>query len=194
VIPATAILRPAPGDTAVVRPRRGSVCGNTAIRGETLAPIAGRIRGCGIARPVRVTEVGGVRLSEAALMDCDTAAALHRWVERGVKPAVGRHGGGVAGLQVAAHYVCRTRNHRPGARLSEHAKGKAIDIAAILLKDGSMLSVARDWRGRNGRILKAAHKSACGTFGTTLGPGSDGMHEDHLHLDTARHRNGPYCR
>jgi hypothetical protein len=38
------------------------------------------------------------------------------------------------------------------------------------------------------------HRAACGRFGTTLGPGSDGMHEDHLHFDTARHANGPYCR
>jgi hypothetical protein len=38
------------------------------------------------------------------------------------------------------------------------------------------------------------HRAACGTFGTTLGPGSDGMHEDHFHYDTARHRNGAYCR
>jgi len=58
-----------------------------------------------------------------------------------------------------------------------------------------VIDVRRDWRRRaEGRILKAAHKAACGIFGTTLGPGSDGMHEDHLHYDIARHHNGPYCR
>ena len=189
-----AIIRPAPGADPV-RPTRGALCGDARIRGEAVNPIVGRIRGCGIAEPVRVTEVAGVRLSQAALMDCPTARALTDWVERGVKPAVGGKGGGVARLEVAAHYVCRTRNHRKGAPLSEHAKGRAIDISGITLANGQTLSVLRDWRKRaEGRVLKAAHRAACGIFGTTLGPGSDGMHEDHFHFDILRHRGGPYCR
>jgi hypothetical protein len=189
-----AVIRPAPGADPV-RPVRGALCGNPRIRGEAVKPIVGRIRGCGIAKPVRVTEVAGVRLSQGALMDCETANALTTWVERAVKPAVGRTGGGVARLEVAAHYSCRSRNNRKGAPLSEHAKGNAIDISAITLANGRSLSVRRDWRKREeGRILKAVHRAACGIFGTTLGPGSDGMHEDHLHFDTLRHRGGPYCR
>ncbi|MFN3937404.1 MAG: extensin family protein, partial [Gemmobacter sp.] len=188
-----AIIRPAPGGDPM-RGTRGALCGNPALLGETLPRIVGQIRGCGIERPVRVNVVDGVRLSTPATMDCDTANALAAWVRDGVKPAVGRAGGGVAQLHVAAHYTCRTRNHRPGARLSEHGRGRAIDISAITLADGRVLSVLRDWRGRDGHILKAMHKSACGPFTTTLGPGSDGMHEDHLHLDTAQHRRGRYCR
>lgn len=185
-----AIIRPAPGTGPLVS-RRGSVCGVPGIQGETIAPIVGRVRGCGVANPVRITSVDGVRLSQPAIMDCDTAKALNAWVQRGLQPAFG---GQVTGLQVAGHYVCRTRNHKRGARLSEHSRGKAIDISGLTLANGTTLSIARDWRGRNGKALKAAHKAACGPFGTTLGPGSDGMHEDHLHFDTARHRNGPYCR
>ena len=41
--------------------------------------------------------------------------------------------------------------------------------------------------------MRAAHRAACGIFGTTLGPGSDGYHEDHLHFDTVS-RGSPYCR
>ncbi|MDR5654918.1 extensin family protein [Ruixingdingia sedimenti] len=189
----TAIIRPAPG-TGPVTGRAGSVCGNPAIRGETVAPVVGRIRGCGIEKPVRVSAVGGIALSQGALMDCPTAQALHRWVENGVKPAFGATGGGVVKMQVAAHYVCRGRNNKKGAKLSEHAKGKAIDISAFVLADGTTLTVLRDWRGNRGRPIRAAHKAACGPFGTTLGPGSDGYHEDHLHLDSASYRNGPYCR
>ena len=185
-----AAIRPAPG-TGPLASRRGSVCGLPGLKGEPLAPIVGRVRGCGVASPVRITSVDGVRLSRGAVMDCDTARALQRWVQTGVQPAFG---GQVVQLQVAGHYVCRTRNHRKGARLSEHAKGKAIDIAGLVLANGTTLSIRGDWRGRHGKALKAAHRAACGVFGTTLGPGSDGMHEDHLHLDTARHRNGPYCR
>lgn len=104
-------------------------------------------------------------------------------------------GGGVAGLRVAAHYVCRTRNHRAGAKISEHGKAKAIDISEVVLVNGDRLNVLRDWRnGAKGRVLQRAHRAACGPFGTTLGPGSDGYHEDHFHYDTARHRGGAYCR
>ena len=162
--------------------------------GQVMSPIVGKIRGCGVAKPVRVTAVDGVPLTQAATIDCDTAQALTTWVQRGLKPAVGATGGGVVQIHIAAHYVCRTRNHRKGAKLSEHSKGKAIDVSAITLADGQVLSVAKDWRGRHGSMMKAAHKKACGIFGTTLGPGSDGMHEDHFHYDTATHRNGSYCR
>lgn len=186
-----AVVRPAPG---LSRPARGQICGVAGIEGEILAPIAGRVQGCGLQAPVRVTSVNGVRLSQGAIMDCETARALDTWVRRGLKPAFGATGGGVTGLQIAGHYVCRTRNHRAGARISEHGKGRAVDISGIHLANGTKLSILRDWRGRQGAPIRAAHKAACGIFGTTLGPGSDGMHEDHLHFDTARHRNGAYCR
>ncbi|MFY9319919.1 extensin family protein, partial [Lentibacter algarum] len=53
----------------------------------------------------------------------------------------------------------------------------------------------RDYgKGKGGKAIRAAHKAACGPFGTTLGPGSDGYHEDHLHFDTARYSGGPYCK
>jgi hypothetical protein len=103
---------------------------------------------------------------------------------------VGGRGGGLAGLQVMGHYSCRPRNNQAGARLSEHGKGHAIDIGALVLADGSRLSVAGDWPDG---ALRDTHRAACGIFNTTLGPGSDGFHEDHLHYDTASGR-GPYCR
>lgn len=174
---------------------RGQLCGLPGVEGEEIGRISGRIAGCGTERAVRVTAVSGVRLSQQSVMTCGTAKALQTWVDRGLRPAVGKTGGGVAGLRVAAHYACRTRNNRPGAKISEHGKGKAIDISEIFLVNGDTLNVLRDWgRGAKGRALRKAHKAACGTFGTTLGPGSDGYHEDHFHYDTLRHRGGAYCR
>lgn len=176
-------------------PRRGSVCGDRAIRGQAVARIRGRISACGIAKPVRITEVDGVRLSTAATLDCTTAKALKRWVHNGAKPAVGRMGGGIKSLRVVAHYACRTRNNQAGAKISEHAKGRAIDIAAINLNNGTSITVLTDWRkGRQGRVLKRMHKAACGIFGTVLGPNANRYHRDHFHFDTARHRSGSYCR
>lgn len=172
----------------MTRSKKGSVCGDPSIRGEVLAPITARIKGCGVAEPVRVTSVAGVRLSEAAIMDCPTARALKTWVNKGLKPAFPKSE--VVELRVAAHYSCRPRNNQKGAKISEHGKGRAIDLAAIVLDDGRVLTVADDW----GKVLRRVYKAACGIFGTTLGPGSDGYHEEHMHFDTARYRAGSYCR
>jgi hypothetical protein len=168
---------------------RGQVCGDPRIQGEVVAAVRGG-GGCGIEEAVRIRSVDGVRLSEAALMDCTTAQALLAWVRDGARPALGGRGGGLAGLQVAGHYACRPRNNQAGARLSEHGRGRAIDIGAVILADGSRLTVLRHW---GDPAMRAMHRAACGPFSTTLGPGSDGFHEDHFHFDTAR-RGSRYCR
>ncbi|SER72230.1 Uncharacterized conserved protein [Tranquillimonas rosea] len=172
-----------------------AICGDPSIQGRDVAPIEGRIRGCGVADPVAVTAVAGVALSDAAVMDCTTARALKEWVQEGVKPVVGRRGGGVVGLRVAAHYACRTRNNQSGAKISEHGKGRAIDISAIRLANGNVVTVEQGWgRLTTRRMLRRMHRNACGTFGTVLGPRADRFHQDHFHLDTARYRGGAYCR
>ena len=175
--------------------RRGRVCGVNDIKGQNISAIPGKIRGCGVSDPVRVTEVSGVKLSQPAVMDCTTAKALNTWVREGVFPAVGRLGGGPSSLRVVAHYACRTRNNKAGAKISEHGRGRAIDIAGVRLKNGAEISVLKGWRDPvKGKVLKKMHKAACGPFGTVLGPNSDRHHKDHLHLDTARYRSGSYCR
>lgn len=177
------------------QPRRGSVCGDRAIRGEQVASIAGTQRGCGVSSPVRITEVDGVTLSSPATINCDTAQALKTWINEGVRPAVGRLGGGVESLRVVASYSCRTRNNQPGARISEHGKGNAIDIAGIRLQNGVEISVLNGWRENPQRqMLRNMHRAACGPFGTVLGPDADRYHQDHFHFDVARHRSGAYCR
>ena len=39
-------------------------------------------------------------------------------------------------------------------------------------------------------VAAALKDSACARFSTVLGPGSDGYHEDHVHLDLAQRHNG----
>ena len=194
VLAAAGAIPTQPG-TGAITGRRGAVCGDRRLRGETIAPIAGRIQGCGVEAPVRLTEVAGVRLSTAATVDCVTAGALADWVEGTVKPTVGRLGGGVAGLEVFAHYACRTRNNQAGAKISEHGRGRAIDIGAIVLANGASIRVLEHWRDDQlGELLRAMHRGACGPFGTVLGPGADRFHQNHFHLDTARYRRGAFCR
>lgn len=173
----------------------GGLCGDPALAGETVGRVPGKLNGCGIENAVRLQSVAGVRLTQGALIDCPTARALKTWVTKSAKPAVGRRGGGLGGLRVAAHYSCRTRNNVPGAPISEHGRGKAIDISGFLLADGSEVTVLGDWgRGKDGKALSKMRKAACKVFGTVLGPGSDGYHKDHFHFDTRGHRGGSYCR
>lgn len=185
---AAAAVRNRPG-RELVQGRKGAVCGDPAIRGETLAPIAGELRGCGLSDPVKITSVDGVKLSTPATVDCATAKALKTWIDRALRPAMGE----VMALQVAGSYTCRSRNNVRGAPVSEHGRGKAIDISGITLASGQTLTVENDWRSKAGRGMQKAHRNACGIFGTTLGPGSDGYHEDHLHFDTVSRRSA-YCR
>ena len=174
---------------------RGRLCNLKTLRGARLAPIRPARRGCGLAEPVKITALAGIRLSRPAIVDCPTARALERWLRKGAIPQIGRRGGGLVGIDVIASYSCRTRNNRPGAKISEHGRGHAVDIAAFILRDGGRISVLKDWgRGRAGRILRRIHRAACGTFGTVLGPNADRFHRNHFHLDTARYRGGAYCR
>ncbi len=172
-----------------------AICGDPAIRGERVPPIPGRIEGCGIEAPVEVYSVAGVTLSQPATVECGTARALKTWVEDGARPVLRRRGGGLSELRVAASYACRTRNSQPGAKVSEHALGRAIDISAFTLRDGTEISVLDHWdTWRRGRLLRRMHEAACGPFGTVLGPESDRFHRDHFHFDIASYRSGSYCR
>jgi len=194
LIRAAAVVRTQPSAVTGTG-KAGAICGDRGIRGEALPPIPAKLAGCGLDRPVRVTSIDGVALSRPATMDCKTAQALKSWVRKGVKPAVGRLGGGVESLRVVAGYSCRTRNNRPGAKISEHGRGRAVDVAAVNLKNGVSLSVLKGWKDPvQKQLLKKMHRAACGPFGTVLGPNSDGYHKDHFHLDTARYRGGPYCK
>ncbi len=190
-IQTVAAVRILPGKSAITS-RKGSVCGDPSIKGEVLAPITSRVKGCGIDNPVRVTSVDGVALNQSAVISCETAVALKDWVSGALKPAFGRKE--VVALRVAASYSCRPRNNVKGAKISEHGRGKAIDISAIQLANGDTVSVAEDWRRSAGKPMKKAYKKACGTFGTTLGPDADRHHRDHMHFDVARQRGGAYCR
>ena len=181
-------LAPSPAKKKEKPSKKGSVCGDPAIKGEALAPIKGKVTGCGLDAPVRVTSVSGIRLSQPATISCDTAAAFKTWIEKGLRPAMGR--AEVVEIRIAASYICRPRNNKKGAKISEHGRGKALDVAGFVFADGTQWSVAKNYN----KQIRKAHKAACGIFGTTLGPGSDGYHEDHLHFDIARYRSGSYCK
>ncbi|HQU68236.1 MAG TPA: extensin family protein [Albidovulum sp.] len=184
-----------PGKVAgVLTSRKGSVCGDPAIKGTTIPPIISRVNGCGLEDGVEITSVAGVKLSVPVEIDCTTAKALKTWVEETAIPSVGKRGGGLSALQIAGSYACRPRNSQKGNKISEHGRGRAIDIGGYVLANGTAVSVLKGWGSdASGKVLASMRKEACGPFNTVLGPGSDSYHRDHLHFDTARGR-GPYCR
>lgn len=182
---------------AVAPPRAvaGSVCGDPSIQGDVVGRVAGSMSGCGLEDAVSVSSVSGVRLSMKSTMDCGTARALKSWVDNSAKPALSSKGGGLREIKVAAHYACRRRNNSKTGKISEHGKGRAIDISGFQLADGHEITVLRDWNaGRSSKALRRMHAEACGPFGTVLGPKANRFHLDHFHFDTARYRSGTYCR
>ncbi|NVO28216.1 extensin family protein [Donghicola sp. C2-DW-16] len=174
---------------------RGSVCGDPEIQGTDAGVILASTAGCGVEDAVKVKSIAGIPLSQVATIDCATAKALKKWVVNGLVPAVGSTGGGLSKIDIMGSYTCRPRNNQAGQKISEHGKGRAVDIGGITLRDGTKISVLKDWtKQKQGKILKAAYSKACGTFGTTLGPNANRFHQDHFHFDTARYRNGAYCK
>ncbi len=170
------------------------LCGNPNLLGQKIGNVDGQ-GACGIRNAVSVEFVSGVRLSQPARLNCRTANTLADWVEDDAQAAVRKLRSRITEMTVLASYACRSRNSQRGARLSEHALGNAIDIGAFTLGNGEVLSVENNWGdGRKGGVMERLHQSACGPFGTVLGPLSDRFHYNHFHLDTASYRSGSYCR
>src|SRR5258706_16244678 len=101
----------------------------------------------------------------------------------------------VTGVQTCAlpiSYSCRGMNDVPDARISEHAFGNALDIAAFTLTDGHIVTVKDGWRGTPAGqgFLHDVQDAACTVFATVLAPGSNAYHEDHMHVDLMRRSSG----
>lgn len=150
---------------------------------------------CGAADPYRVTALSGgaVAIEPVATVDCAVASALARWVDEDIQPAAkSAYGAPLTRLSIAGSYVCRTRNHVPGARMSEHSFMNAIDIGGYTIA-GRTITIADDGTRTDAdkAFLDAVRKAACARFTTVIGPGTDAAHEDNLHLDMIRRgRNG----
>ena len=116
-------------------------------------------------------------------------SALDLWVTNAVQPAAQRwFGEPVIEIKQISAYSCRGMNGQRGARISEHAFGNALDIAAFTLADGRRIVVKDGWRGapEEQGFLRDVQGSACQHFSTVLAPGSNAFHYDHIHVDLMR--------
>ena len=129
-----------------------------------------------------------VPLSPAATLRCTMAEEVANWVRDDVAPAALKLGAPLRGVDNYDSYECRGRNRVRGATLSEHGRANALDVRGFNLANGRMIrltdiNVDKAWRD-NLRAL------TCARFSTVLGPGSDGAHEEHIHVDLAERRGG----
>ena len=140
--------------------------------------------GCGIAQALELN-ASTAQLSRPATLGCPLALALNDFERRVLQPAAQVHfGQHVRRIHHYGAYACRARSGNAG-RLSEHAQGRAIDISAFELADGTVIKVKSDWRnaGTRSRFLWDVTRGACDVFHVVLGPNHDAAHQDHLHFD-----------
>ncbi len=182
---------PAPDDAAAPSACRRALDDTIAIA-PAIAPIAGPGE-CGGEDLVRLEAVvlpdrRRVAVTPAATLRCDIAAEVAAWVREDVAPLVERDGARLEGVENADSFSCRGRNRVKGAKLSEHGRANALDIRALRFAGRPPLQLPARATPRALRAQMLA--SMCARFTTVLGPGSDGYHEDHIHLDLRRRGNG----
>ena len=153
---------------------------------------------CGIAYPIKLTGLsGGIRIKPAATLNCQVTAEFAKWVKRDVAPAARmRYLSGISSMTQLSSYSCRTMNSEPGAPMSEHAHGNAIDIGSITLNSGRRIDVRKPgWFAfRQRGFLNTVRADSCGYFNTVLGPGTNKYHWNHFHFDLRQRRSGrSYC-
>lgn len=144
---------------------------------------------CGYENAVELTASTDAH-SEPLAANCALTAAFALW-ERDVvaQTAARRFGQPVAEIQLAGPaYSCRRVAGRADRRLSEHARGNAVDIRGFVLADGREISIARGWRGDAGEraFLREIRDGACGHFAAVLSPDYNRAHRDHFHFDLGR--------
>ncbi len=166
---------------------------------ETIPAITGEEPGCGIEQPIAVKEILPGVDTGGAQMRCETAHALATWMKDNVQPAmaVAMPGRKVTGIVPGSTYACRLRNSASTGKVSEHARGNAIDVAAFKLDNDEKFEMKprEEDSTLEGAFQRTATASACLYFSTVLSPGSDATHQDHLHLDVLDRKNGyRYCR
>jgi hypothetical protein len=146
---------------------------------------------CGISYPFKVAAFAGgsVGLTSKVTLGCPIIPSIDGWLNEVVQPAAATYFGTSVAEVRSGSYSCRPRNNQPGAKVSEHAYGNAVDIMAFRLADRREITVVKGWKGspEEQDFLRQVFVGACEYFTTVLGPGADVFHYDHIHLDLARH-------
>jgi hypothetical protein len=194
---------PAPSDKPA-EPAAGpqpSACRLALTEAIAIAPSIADIHGAGGCGGVDLVRLEAVVLPDkrqvsvkpAAILRCAMASAVADWIRTDIGPLAARVGSAISSLDNFDSFECRSRNRVVGAELSEHGRANALDVRALKLANGQSISLTDRTVPRE--LRESVLHSVCARFSTVLGPGSDGYHEDHIHLDLMeRHNNYKICQ
>jgi hypothetical protein len=197
--PAAPVEQAAPAKE--IEPPPPSACRQALTEAIAIAPSIPDIHGaggCGGEDLVRLEAVvlpdkRRVSVKPAAILRCTMATAIADWIRTDMTPLVSSLGSVITDLDNFDSFECRGRNRVVGAQLSEHGRANALDVRDLKLADGR--SIALTDRTVPREVRENVLHSVCARFTTVLGPGSDGYHEDHIHLDLMeRHNNYKICQ
>ena len=127
-----------------------------------------------------------ISINPPATLRCTMATELAHWIREDLVPATAAMGT-LTGIDNYDSFECRGRNRIVGAKLSEHGKANALDVRGFLLANKQRVTLTDPLVSHEFRDKIRAQ--VCARFHTVLGPGSDGYHEEHIHLDLAERRN-----
>jgi hypothetical protein len=124
----------------------------------------------------------------ASMLRCGTAEGFAQFIRDDLAPAAAEFAAPLVSLSGIGSFECRKRNGDGSGKLSEHARGNAIDISTIRLRNGTLINLTDPRASKSFREKTRA--LACSRFTTVLGPGSDSSHNEHIHLDTLERPRG----
>jgi hypothetical protein len=129
-----------------------------------------------------------VEVKPTAVLRCPMAESLAAWVRDEVSAHIAPLGAAQRDIETYGSYECRGRNSVTDAKLSEHGKGNAIDVRALILADDRRIELTDETVAKP--LRQALRDSACHRFTTVLGPGADSYHNNHIHLDILERTHG----
>jgi hypothetical protein len=129
-----------------------------------------------------------VAMNPPATLRCTMAEAVIHWVRDELVPAAPDLGAPLKAVSIDTSFECRSRNRVKGAKLSEHGNANAIDVRTLTLANGKAVALTDIMVDKTAR--ERLKQGACARFTTVLGPGSDGYHESHVHLDRIERPSG----
>ena len=163
-------------------------------------PASAEQSSCPIEDPVILASVAAgeadkrIEFPDRPLLACRMALALARFSAGPLVDITSRHfGKRPVAIATGPGFECRPRNRQPGAKMSAHGAGLAVDVSRFVLGGGEALALVATPTA----FLREFRDRACETFNTVLGPGSDDFHVDHVHLDLetrGQSGNVKYCR
>jgi hypothetical protein len=137
-----------------------------------------------------MTTTGKVEISGRPTLMCPFALSFERWVKEVSAPIVAQQmGAPLAVIQTGTAFLCRNRVGLGESKVSEHARGNALDIVSFDLRDKRRIIIGDEAPPTSpiAKALRGLRISACGYFTTVLGPGSNEAHKTHFHFDLGQH-------